>query len=242
MKLYKKITLFICFFGTLVVGGYVGACMLGGSSFSETMLFLARFIAAPTQVGAVAPSSQVLAQSIIFHVEPGQSGEGKRFLEIGPGTGAITQELVLKLGVDDRLDVVELDAEMATMLAKKYAGNPAVTVLQLSITDWKPEYQYDAIVMGIPFNVLPYALVQEIWKHTRTLIKPQGVISYFSYLGLPDVKKFFLLAEEKEEFLLIQAFMSEQYREYGIAMKRIWANVPPAAVWFLQFTTVSEIV
>lgn len=219
---------------------YIGACLLGGSSLSETVLFLARFIARPTQVGAVAPSSHMLAESLGLYIVPGVKGQGKKFLEIGPGTGAVTQELVRHLGPDDHLDVIELDAEMAAMLADKYKESESVSVHQGSITDWKPDYLYDQIVMGIPFNALPYALVVSIWEHTRTLIKPQGVISYFSYLGLPDVKKLFLLSEEKEDFNRIQLFMFEQFKAYGIGMKRVWANVPPAAVWYLQFTTASE--
>lgn len=216
---------------------YIGACMLGGSSFVETVVFLGRFIDEPESVGAVAPSSKLLAEALVVHVIPGVQGAGKRFLEVGPGTGAVTEEVVTKLGPDDHLDLVELDGKLAMMLRARYAHHPQITVHCGSITQWLPQHRYDAIVMGIPFNALPFALVQEIWQHVVSLAKQGGVISYFSYLWLPDIKKVFLSKTKKREFKKIQRYLLDHYQKYGIGMKKVLPNVPPAVVSYLRFTS-----
>jgi len=236
MSAIKKVAITAGVVVGVVSGLYMGACVMGGSTVGESLLFLARFIASPTRVGAVAPSSQMLARALVAYVEPGNAERGKRFLEVGPGTGAVTQELVKHLGPADTLDLVELDKDMAAMLAQKYASNKAVRVHQGSITEWRPEYSYATIVMGIPFNALPFALVQSIWEHCHSLIEDAGVISYFSYLWLPDLKKALLPPAERDEFVNIQWYLAQQFQACGFGMKRVWANVPPAVVWYLRIS------
>jgi phosphatidylethanolamine/phosphatidyl-N-methylethanolamine N-methyltransferase len=236
MKTIKKLAIGLIAAVSFIISSYIAICVAGGSSVSESVLFLARFIASPRDVGAVAPSSQLLARALVAYVTPGNEREGKRFLEVGPGTGAVTQELIRNMGPCDTLDLVEIDKNMADMLKKKYAHNPSVTVYHGSITDWKPEYLYSTIVMGIPFNALPFGVVQDIWAHCRTLICDCGVISYFSYLWLPDIKKAVLPPVEREEFVNIQWYLAQQFQQCGFDMKRVWANVPPAAVWYLRIS------
>lgn len=218
----------------LVAGLYVAACVVGGSSFAETVTFLGRFIDDPNLVGAVAPSSRLLAEALVAKVVPGVNGVGKRFLEVGPGSGAVTQWLVAKLGPNDSLDLVELDPHLAHILREKYKNHPQVTVHQLSITDWSPGEAYDAVVMGIPFNALASSLVEQIWSHVLLLTKSEGIISYFSYLWLPRIKKLFLSKHKRRDFKKIQNHLAEQYRLYGVGTQRVLPNVPPAIVFYLQ--------
>jgi phospholipid N-methyltransferase len=234
MTALKKIAITIVAVVSFIITAYIAACVAGGSTLGESVLFLARFIASPARVGAVAPSSQMLARALVQYVTPGDLQQGKRFLEVGPGTGAVTQELVKNMGPLDTLDLIELDADMAHMLAQKYAHNKAVYVHCGSITDWNPSYRYSTIVMGIPFNALPFSVVEAIWQHCQGLIEDSGILSYFSYLWLPDLKKALLPPVEREEFVNIQWYLAKQFQEFGIGMKRVWANVPPAAVWYLR--------
>ena len=55
------------------------------------LLFARRWLKDPMKVGAVAPSSPVLARAMVkaLDLEPGQT-----CLEIGPGTGAFTEHLI----------------------------------------------------------------------------------------------------------------------------------------------------
>ncbi len=60
-------------------------------TLTDTLRFLRALIARPKHVGAVAPSSRALARAIARQIEPACSGP---ILELGPGTGVITQALL----------------------------------------------------------------------------------------------------------------------------------------------------
>ena len=102
-------------------------------------------------VGAVASTSSATAQALAAKIV--YSGKSRRILEVGAGTGSVTQELVKCLKPGDVLDLVELDKELADVL-RKFGNHAQVEVHHASITDWKPSYQYDAMVVSIPFNAL----------------------------------------------------------------------------------------
>lgn len=218
-----------------LLGVYTLVCAMSGSSVSDTVLFLWRFVEAPTSVGAVAPSSPALACALVAQVKPGDEQTANYFLEVGAGTGAVTQNLVALLGKADKLDVVELDSELAALLTERYKADARVQVHCCSIMHWCPPHKYNAIVIGVPFNALPFDLVQGIWQHVATLCLPGAPVSYFSYIGLAKIKKTLLNEEEQRDFESIQNFLRTLYKCYGVGKTKVWANVPPARVAYLCF-------
>ena len=55
-------------------------------------------------VGTICPSSPMLARSLAAAAI--ESTSPKRILEVGPGTGPVTKEILKCLGPDDVLDIV----------------------------------------------------------------------------------------------------------------------------------------
>jgi 16S rRNA (adenine1518-N6/adenine1519-N6)-dimethyltransferase len=60
-------------------------------------------------------------------VETAEVGPDSIVLEIGPGLGALTDQLAVRAA---RLYLIEIDRELATRLESRYADNPRVEVLQ----------------------------------------------------------------------------------------------------------------
>ena len=74
--------------------------------FDDEVHFLRSWIEKPLTTGAVMPSSKVLARTMAAYVDPKSKGP---VVELGPGTGAVTQALV-EHGVDPaRLVLVEFN-------------------------------------------------------------------------------------------------------------------------------------
>src|SRR5262249_60760099 len=74
--------------------------------------------------GAVTPSGRLLARTMAGFVDPKDSGP---IIELGPGTGPVTEALVAR-GVDpSRLVLVEFDPTFCRILRKRY---PTATVVQ----------------------------------------------------------------------------------------------------------------
>lgn len=218
-----------------VASVYLGLNVLCGNSIGETVSFASRAILEPSRIGAIAPSSHYLAQALCAKVPPA-GDTPRRLLEAGAGTGIVTDCLVAQMKEGDLLDVVELDPDLAAGLAHKYENTPGVTVHACSITDLEPGYQYDAVVMGIPFNVLSYQPTFDIWQHCRRLAKPGSIISYFSYLMFPHLRPLFTDDDDQHQFYKVQVFLNEQIAQDGAGIVNVFANVPPARVIYIRAT------
>lgn len=91
--------------------------------FGDDLRFLRGLIETPKTVGAILPTGPVMAARMASVVRPDQP---LRVLELGPGTGVIT-EAILKTGlVPEKLVCVEYSQDFARHLRQRY---PAVTVL-----------------------------------------------------------------------------------------------------------------
>src|SRR5204863_3895446 len=92
---------------------------------SDYRLFWREFRSTFHTTGAVAPSGRWLARSLARHVRAGrQSGPGRRVLEVGPGTGAVTAHIVAALAPADQLDLCELNDRFAERLRERLASDP----------------------------------------------------------------------------------------------------------------------
>ena len=202
--------------------------------FSDTAVFAVAFTNEPWKIGAIAPSSKYLADEITKYVV--LDGAPKRILEVGAGTGVFTLNLVKNLRPEDRLDVIENLPELVKILDKKFSHLPNVEVHCLSILDWYPKKKYDFIVSGLPFNAFDSGFLQEILDHYQMLIKNNGILSYFEYIVLPKIKRFFL-DEQARKVFEDTLFCVKDFREgFSFEEKIVWPNLPPAKVHFLKIS------
>ena len=87
-------------------------------------------------------------------VETAEVGPRAVALEIGPGLGALTEELAGRAG---RLYLVEIDPALAARLAARYAGNPRVRVIEgdvlaLPVETLVTEPQV-TVIGNLPYNI-----------------------------------------------------------------------------------------
>src|SRR5215212_10780601 len=86
--------------------------------------FIRSWLEKPLSTGAVAPSSKLLARTMAAYVDPEAAGP---VIELGPGTGPVTEALVAQ-GVDPaRLVLVEFNPTFCRLLRSRY---PEATVVQ----------------------------------------------------------------------------------------------------------------
>jgi phospholipid N-methyltransferase len=90
----------------------------------DFLILFARFLRQPRTVGAVAPSSQVLAREMVRGLEIGGAA---RLVELGPGTGAFTGALLERLAPGGRLLAVELEPEFARQVQTRWPAAEAHT-------------------------------------------------------------------------------------------------------------------
>ncbi len=223
-----------------IVGGYFAFQKACGNSPEECVNFFMEYCKRPEVIGAIAPSSPFLAKALADHIAPAVSGESRKLLEVGPGTGISTYAIIEKMGPTDELHLVELEAELCEILQKKFGLDHRIKIHNMSITDFNPGIKFDAVVMGIPFNSLNSALVKDIWTQVISLMNPSATLSYFNYRNLPAIKKLFLNNEERKDFQAIQTYIDSLYENYGKGYQYVAKNVPEARVRAFVFEDPAE--
>ena len=88
---------------------------------SKNVLFR-RFLRNPVQVGALCPSSRALCSTMVSEIGVDTADV---IVELGPGTGVITREIVRCMSPNAKLIAIELDQTLCEHLRKAF---PEVTV------------------------------------------------------------------------------------------------------------------
>jgi len=169
------------------------------------------------QTGAIAPSSQRLARALADAV--GDLPPGSAIIELGPGSGCVTEALRLR---HPRCSVlaVENNASFARRLSDRL---PAVSVVN-GCASALPEHlralgidrgDVAAVVSGLPLLSLPDDLVERILDSVRAVLPPGRRFVQFTY-SARAFRKF------------------DQAGFRAETPRRVWLNMPPAVI--LPFT------
>jgi phosphatidylethanolamine/phosphatidyl-N-methylethanolamine N-methyltransferase len=181
------------------------------SAATDQLRFLARLIARPRHTGAVAPSSAALARAMAAQIDPGAD---LPILELGPGTGVVTEALVARGIAPERITSVEYDPDFAALVRGRC---PGVNVIRGDAFDLDKTLgdragdKLSAIVSSLPLVNFPAAMGNALLKDVFARLAPGAPFVQFSYRLKPPVAP-----------------------PPGVTVKRaavIWLNIPPARVW-----------
>jgi phosphatidylethanolamine/phosphatidyl-N-methylethanolamine N-methyltransferase len=178
----------------------------------DEVRFLRSWIEKPLHMGAVMPSGRVLARTMAQYVDVTSSGP---VVELGPGTGAITNALI-EHGVDQRrLVLVEYNPGFCALLRDRY---PHATVVQgdaytLRDSLWDVlSVPASAVVSGLPLVTKPMLTRLKLIRDAFLALAPGAPFVQFTYSVAPPIPK------------SLPGVSTE-------ASERIWMNLPPARVW-----------
>jgi phospholipid N-methyltransferase len=189
--------------------------------------------------GALLPSSRFLARALSGPLA-GPRPPG-RILEVGPGTGSVTRAILRHLRPGDQLDAVELNVHFVERLRLCLRHDPRfiphshqVRVIHSPVEALPGEAVYDYIVSGLPLNNFPVGLVREVFKAYSRLIKPGGVLSYFEYVLIRQLKTPFVNRVERRRLYRVGRVVGQYIRTCQVRRQQVLMNVPPAVVRHLH--------
>ncbi|HKY32618.1 MAG TPA: methyltransferase domain-containing protein [Candidatus Polarisedimenticolia bacterium] len=207
---------------------------------SSTRLFLKQAREEFFHVGAIAPSSRFLARA----VTRGIPGGPVSLLEAGAGTGALTLEIVRRLPPGSRLTIYEINGDFARHLRERFAreggGNGrvgqgiTVHVHHGDVQDLPPGPRYDGIVSGLPLNNFPPALVRRILESLFAALRPGGVLTYFEYLLIREIKSLTTGRRERRRLRRVGKVTAGFLDRYEFRREAVFLNIPPAVVHHLR--------
>ncbi len=207
--------------------------------WSENLLFFREFRRTFHSTGALLPSGRALSRALASRVTPSDSA--KHLLEVGPGTGVVTSEIIDRLGPEDQLDLVELNERFADLLRQRLESDPKwkmvarrVRVLQMPIEQLDDKQTYDVIVSGLPLNNFSCEVVQQIFKRLHQLSRPEASLSFFEYVAVRKAKSLFCRSDERQRLAGIEHILQSELGLWETDRQCVLANVPPAWVHHLQ--------
>jgi phospholipid N-methyltransferase len=183
--------------------------------------------------GAVLPSSRFLGRALAS--ELAKPHQPARVLEVGPGTGSVTAQILRALQPSDQLDVVELNSQFFALLQGRFEReepfrrhHDQVKLIHGPVQSVPGEAVYDYIISGLPLNNFSVALVREIYRVFNRLIKPGGMLSYFEYLAVRHLKTPFVSRRERLRLAGVGHVVGRYIRAHQVRYQRVLINVPPA--------------
>ncbi len=189
--------------------------------------------------GAVLPSSRFLARALTTQLR--QPRLPSRILEVGPGTGSVTRAIARRMGPDDRLDAVEINAHFVGLLRQRLGEDKAfrhcldqIEVVHAALEDLPGDSVYDYIVSGLPLNNFTVAQVREIFGAYARLLKPDGTLSYYEYAFVRQLKWPLVDRRERRRLFRVGRVMRGYIRDFQYRREQIFINVPPATVRHLR--------
>lgn len=175
-------------------------------------LMLRKFMEQGTSIASFAPSSRFLARKLIKGID---FERAKCIVELGAGTGPVTEQLVRRIRPHTRLIVLERDPDFCTRLRAKFpkaeiVEGDAAHIDQL-LAD-RGVTQVDHMISGLPLPSFPAELRDAIIRASAKVLAEQGTFRQLTVMPLVYKKL---------------------YRRYfdDVRFRFVALNLPPAGVY-----------
>jgi phosphatidylethanolamine/phosphatidyl-N-methylethanolamine N-methyltransferase len=145
--------------------------------------FFKAFLSNRKSVGSVVPSSRFLTRKILDHID---FGTPQVIVELGPGTGVFTKEIITRMHAESKLLVIELNEDFANHLKSRFIDS-RVEIIQASATELptllheRHIQQVNYIVSSLPLTSIPAEITREILETCERTLAPGGKFIQFQY-------------------------------------------------------------
>lgn len=175
----------------------------------EFLTFITQFAKHPGMVGSIVPSSKYLTRRMLA---PVNWNKASVIIELGCGTGVITQEIIRLQKEQSQVMLFERNAHFRSLLMKRYPALPIYKEAQtLGYILQSQNQKADVIISSLPFSNFPDEKQESILQAVYDALADQGLFITYQYS---------LQMKPKLE----QCFSK-------ISVSKEWVNIPPAWVY-----------
>lgn len=182
----------------------------------DGLTFLREWLTAPLRVGAITPSGATLAKAMTAEIGP----ETGPVIELGPGTGVFTQNLIERGVPEHRLALIEAGSEFAALLEARF---PQALTLWMDASRLRSVHLFGgepagAVVSGLPLLSMKPRKVIAILDGAFSHLGAGGAFYQFTYgPGCPVPRP-----------------ILDRLGLKAARVGRALANVPPASIFRIQ--------
>lgn len=182
---------------------------------SDTWLMVKKFFRHGTSIASFSPSSKYLCRSMLKGID---WSKPQVVVELGAGTGPVTQELVKAAGPQTRLIIVELDPDFCRVLREKFPGHDIVEGDACKLDQILAERgidKADHVISGLPLPSFPAQLRDSVIAMAAKVLGPMG---------------------EFRQLTSMPYIYWKLYRSYfrDVSFQLVPLNLPPGGVYFCR--------
>ena len=213
----------------------------------DALIHFKEFISSFETTGSICATSQWAATAM---TEPLREQTGtKDILEIGPGLGSVTVQILRDMQPGDKLTIVEINETFLEKLKTKLADNADyqrhkenVNFVRAAVQELSDDNHYDIIVCSLPFLNFDIETIEGIFDKLRDVSKPHTVMTYYQYMGLRNLGRMVAPKNKKRDREIAESYFREIHSKQQIAKHRCWLNVLPINIYTLQMSHENSIV
>ena len=176
--------------------------------------FLRSWFERPLVTGAVTPSGKMLARTMAAYVDPRVDGP---VVELGPGTGPVTEALIRRGIAAERLVLIEFNPDFCALLRRRFPGATVVQGDAYNIRESVGAVLKEpaaATISSLPLFTKPLEQRLDLLNRAHDLMRPGAPFVQFTYAVVPPIPA-----------------RCEAGSYIADRSNRVWLNLPPARVW-----------
>lgn len=146
--------------------------------------WIKQLIKHPREVGAIAPSSTYLSKRMT-PTDVIQAADV--IVELGPGMGSFTEEIVHKMSKDATLVLIETNPTFIDFLTERYERDERVIIVPANAANLQKTLQtlgiaeVDVVISGLPFASLGTRQTESILQEVKAVLSDTGLFLTFQY-------------------------------------------------------------
>lgn len=183
---------------------------------SDMIAFFRAWMANPLQIASIVPSGRILAEAMTSEIGIAQAP----IVELGPGTGVFTRQLIACGVPQERIALVENAGCFAPLLSFQF---PAAVMTETDATRLRHYDPFNgekvgALISGLPILSMPAWQVLAILHGAFRMLRPESAFYQFTYGWRCPVPRHLL----------------DRLNLEATCIKRVFANIPPARVYRIR--------
>ncbi|MCP2167771.1 class I SAM-dependent methyltransferase [Goodfellowiella coeruleoviolacea] len=186
------------------------------------MGFVREFLRDPRRTGAVAPSTPWAARTLVAEADPAGA---RVVVEVGAGTGAITNVLLPRVPPGGHLLAVEVNPVFAARLRRRFGADEVAVVcasavhLRAALAEHGVS-SVDRVISALPWTTMPDGQQEDILAAVAGVLASDGRFST-------------LLCRHRIGSAGARRFLDLLHRHFGRVWsgRTVWAAVPPLVAY-----------
>jgi phosphatidylethanolamine/phosphatidyl-N-methylethanolamine N-methyltransferase len=186
--------------------------LLSKLKWNAPALFIQELVTKPREIGAILPSSRNLAVAMARWLPRDPHAYA---LELGPGTGAVTEALIDRGLREDRLIAIEQSPKMADHLRSRFPRAKVITGDAFKLDELLKRHashvdKINTVISSLPLMNFPADIAHDLARKIRAILPNGGKLVQYTYRVTRTPKA------------------AAHFR--CVASNVVWLNVPPARV------------